>query len=239
MPPGDVVVSLRGVTKDYRGLRPLRVERLELRQGETLALLGFDRAAAEVLVDLITAASLPDTGDVDIFGKSTRTIAAPDTWLEELDQFGILSERAILLDQLTAEQNLALPFSLELDEPSPAIRADVRALADEVGIAREELTSPVATLAPLARARIRLGKALALKPHVLLAEHPNALVPAADLPTFAAEFSRIVSARGVTLLVMTADATFARSVAERVLTLQAATGALEASSGWRSWFRRS
>jgi len=51
--------------------------------------------------------------------------------------------------------------------------------------------------------------------------------------------SRIVSARGVTLLVVTADATFARSVAERVLTLQAATGTLEASSGWRSWFRRS
>jgi D-xylose transport system ATP-binding protein len=239
MPPGDVIVSLRGVEKDYRGLRPLRVNGLELRQGETVALLGFDRAAAEVLVDLITAASLPDAGDVDIFGKSTRTIAAPDTWLKELDQFGILSERAILLDQLTAEQNLALPYSVALGDLSPAIRADVRALADEVGISREELTAPVAALSPLARARIRVGKAVALGPGVLLAEHPNALVPAGDLPTFAAEFSRIVSTRGVALLVMTADATFARSVAERVLTLQAATGALEASSGWRSWFRRS
>jgi ABC-type histidine transport system ATPase subunit len=115
----------------------------------------------------------------------------------------------------------------------------VRALADEVGISHEELAAPVATLPALARARIRLGKALALEPHVLLAEHPNALVPAADLPAFAAGCSRIVSARGVTLLVMTADATFARSVAGRVLTLQAATGALEASWGWRSWFRRS
>ncbi|MBM3819027.1 MAG: hypothetical protein FJW14_08425 [Acidimicrobiia bacterium] len=239
MPPGDVIVSLRGVAKDYRGLRPLRVERLELRQGETVALLGFDRAAAGVLVDLITAASLPDAGDVDVFGKPTRSIAAPDAWLEELDEFGILSERAILLDQLTAEQNLALPYSLELDDLPAAVRANVRALADEVAISRAELTAPAATLPPLVRARIRLGKALALDPHVLLAEHPNALVPPADLPTLAAELSRIVSARGVTLLVVTADATFARSVAERVLTLQAATGTLEASSGWRSWFRRS
>jgi ABC-type lipoprotein export system ATPase subunit len=239
MAPGDIVVSLRQVAKDYRGLRPLRVERLELREGETVALLGFDRAAAEVLVDLITAASLPDAGDVEIFGRQTRTIADPGTWLRELDHFGIISERAILLEQLTAEQNLALPHSLELDDLASGLRASVKALADEVGVAPDELSTPVAALSRLTQARIRLGKALALEPRVLLAEHPNALVPAGDLPTFAAEFSRIVSARHVTLLVMTADATFARSVAERVLTLQPATGALEVSSGWRSWFRRS
>src|SRR5688572_4785702 len=97
MPPGDVIVSLRDVSKDYGGLRPLRVERLDLRQGETVALLGLDRAAASVLVDLVTAASLPDSGVVEILGKSTKEIADPDTWLRELDRFGILSERAVLL----------------------------------------------------------------------------------------------------------------------------------------------
>ena len=239
MPHGDAIVSLRDVTKDYGGLRPLRIERLELREGETVALLGFDRPGAEVLVDLITAASLPDSGDVEIFGKPTRDIADPGTWLRELDHFGILSERAILLDQLTVEQNLILPYTLDIDDVSAERRAEVRALAAEVGIAPAELAQPVAASGPLARARIRLGKALALKPRVLLAEHPNALVPAAEVPTFAAEFSRIVSTRGIALLVMTADATFARSVAEQVLTLQPGSGALQASSGWRSWFRRS
>jgi D-xylose transport system ATP-binding protein len=239
MTHGDVIVSLRGVTRDYRGLRPLRIEQLELRGGETMALLGFDRAAAEVLVDLITAASLPDSGEVDIFGKPTRDIADPGTWLRELDQFGILSERAVLLDQLTVEQNLAVPYSLEIDELSPTLRADVRQLAAEVGISPEELAQPLAPLGRLARARIRLGKALALKPRVLLAEHPNALVPEADVPTLAADLSRVVSARHIALLVLTADETFARAVADQVLTLQPATGALQASSGWRSWFRRS
>jgi hypothetical protein len=64
-------------------------------------------------------------------------------------------------------------------------------------------------------------------------------VPPADLPTFAADLSRTVAARQIALLVLTADPTFARSVAEHVLTLNPATGALDASSGWRSWFRRS
>jgi ABC-type lipoprotein export system ATPase subunit len=239
MPHGDVIVSLRHVSRDYRGLRPLRIEQLELRQGETLALLGFDRAAAEVLVDLITAASLPDSGDVDIFGTPTRAIADPATWLRELDHFGILSERAVLLDQLTVEQNLTLPFSLELDDLPAALRSDVRHLAADVGIPEEELTTAVASSGPLQRARIRLGKALALKPRVLLAEHPNALVPPADLPTFAADIARGVASRQIALLVLTADPTFARAVAEHVLTLNPATGALDASSGWRSWFRRS
>ena len=192
-----------------------------------------------MLVDLITAASLPDSGDVDIFGGPTRAIADPATWLRELDHFGILSERAVLLDQLTVEQNLALPFSLEIDDLGATLRSDVRNLAGEVGIAEEELSTPVASCGPLQRARIRLGKALALKPRVLLAEHPNALVPPADLPTFAADIARAVAARQMALLALTADPTFARAVAEQVLTLNPATGALAASSGWRSWFRRS
>ena len=239
MPHGDVIVSLRNVSRDYRSLRPLRIAQLEIRQGETLALLGFDRAAAEVLVDLITAASLPDSGDIDIFGAPTRAIADPDAWLRELDHFGILSERAVLLDQLTVEQNLALPFSLEIAEMTAALRTAVRQLAADVGIADEELGTAVAACGPLMRARIRLGKAVALKPKLLLAEHPNAFVPPADLPTFAADIARTVATRQMALLALTADPTFARAVAEQVLTLNPATGALEASSGWRSWFRRS
>lgn len=239
MPPGEVVVSIRGVTRDYRGLRPLRVERLELLQGQTVALLGLDRAAAEVLVDLITAASLPDTGEIEVFGKSTRSIVDPDAWLKELDHFGILSERAVLLEQLTAEQNIALPYTLEIDELAPQLRADVRRVAGEVGIEPGDLAKPVGAMGLLARARIRLAKALALGPRVLLAEHPNAAVDAADVPALAADLSRIASQRQLTMLVVTADAVFGRAVAEQVLTVQPATGALVPFSGWRSWFRRS
>lgn len=236
MPHREVVVSLRAVKKDYGGLRPLRIERLELRQGDRLALLGFDQAAAQVLVDLITAATIPDSGDVDIFGKPTRSITNPDSWMRELDQFGILSERAILLDQLTTEQNLALPYSLEVQDLSDAVRTNVRQLADEVGLAPEELSRRVSDLGPLTRARLRLGKAVALTPRVLLAEHPNALLPSCDVPTLAADLSRIAARRRLVLLVMTADVTFARAVAEQVLMLQPATGVLQPASRWRTWF---
>ena len=236
MPPGDILISLRGVRKDYHGLRPLRVERLDLREGESLAVVGFDRAGAEVLVDLITAASLPDSGDVDIFGTPTRSITDSGTWLRELDHFGIVSERAVLLEQLTVEQNLALPLSLELDDLPAGVRAQVRELAAEVGLTPDELPQALARLGPAGQLRVRLGRALALTPRVLLAEHPNATLPVQEAPTFAADFSRIIEGRGLAALVLTADRTFAGAVSERVLTLEPATGELKSSAGWRRWF---
>src|SRR5262245_40583946 len=51
MPGGEPLVELRAVRKDYRGLRPLRVEHLDVHEGQSIALLGFDQAGAEVLVN--------------------------------------------------------------------------------------------------------------------------------------------------------------------------------------------
>src|SRR5687768_118 len=142
----ELVIALRGVSKDYRGLRPLRVERLEVGDGQAVAILGFDQTTAEVLVSLITGAITPDTGEVVVFGQSTRDIVDAEAWLQGLDQFGILSERAVLLDELTAAQNLAVPFSLELDDMDEALRVRVRELADEVGLDAHELQKSVGQL---------------------------------------------------------------------------------------------
>src|SRR4051812_18309453 len=98
---GEIAIDIRDVQKDYRALRPLRIKTLQVHAGESVALLGFDQAAAEVLVTLITAATLPDAGDVRAFGRSSSTIQDPTTWLESLDGFGIVGERAVVLDELT------------------------------------------------------------------------------------------------------------------------------------------
>ena len=55
-------LELAGVVKDYRGLRPLRIADLVVEEGERVAIAGLDRAAAEVFVDLVNGALLPDAG---------------------------------------------------------------------------------------------------------------------------------------------------------------------------------
>jgi putative ABC transport system ATP-binding protein len=215
------------------------VEFLELRQGESVALMGFDRVGAEVLVNLITGATLPDSGDVDVFGAATGAITDPDAWLAAADRFGILSDRIVLLESCSVEQNLALPFSLEIDDLSVAVRASVRRLADEVGIPQAQLPQAVANLDAESQLRVRLGKALALVPRVLLAEHPNLTLSRDDSPRFAADLARIAASRDLATVVMTAEATFAHVAADRVLTLTPATGALTTVSGWRRWLTSS
>ena len=231
----DIVVDVRGVQKDYHSLRPLRVQHLEVHEGESIALLGFDQAAAEVLVNLITAATVPDTGEVRTFGQPTTAIKDADMWLHSLDRFGILSERAVVLDSMTVKENLTMPVTMSLHDVPGAVRSKIRALAAEVGLTAE-LEQPVGALSPSARLRLRLGRALGPDPRVLLAEHPNASLPPGELASFAADYARIIAARTITSILLTADRTFAAAIASRILTLQPATGELKPLSGWRRWF---
>jgi len=232
----EVVVALHDVIKDYKSLRPLRVANFELHQAESVALLGFDQTAAEILVNLITGATLPDSGQVDVFGVSTRNIGDPDAWLVEMDRFGILSPRVVVLEAFTVEQNLALPFTLEVEQLSESVREQVYVLASEVGLSPSLLPKSASALDAGTQLRLRLGKALALGPRVLLAEHPNATLPADAAGRFATDLKRIAQSRGLALLVMTADSSFARAVSKRTLTLTPATGELSGPPKWRTWF---
>src|SRR5207245_9810968 len=139
----ELARELRDVQKDYRGMRPLRIKHLQLREGQSLALVGFDQVAAEVLVNLLTGATVPDAGDVFVLGESTSALADGDAWLASLDRFGILSARAVLLDELKVDQNLAMPFTLELDPLHDAVRSEVRRLAGEDGRTPQDIWRPV------------------------------------------------------------------------------------------------
>lgn len=232
-----VAIEMRDVQKDYHALRPLRVRALDVHEGESIALLGFDRAAAEVLVNLITAATVPDAGEVRVFGRPTAAIQDAASWLTSLDGFGILSERALVLDNMTVEENLTMPLTMALHEVDDVVRAKVQAIAEEVGISSADLGRPVAALSSSGRLRLRLGRALAPDPRIILSEHPNALLEPGDVAAFAADYARIIGSRRLASVVMTADSAFAAAVAPRILTLQPATGDLKALSGWRRLFR--
>jgi ABC-type transporter Mla maintaining outer membrane lipid asymmetry ATPase subunit MlaF len=237
MPSAEPVVTIRNVSKDYRGLRPLRIAALDLAAGQTLALIGFDQAMAEVLVRLIMGASLPDAGEVVVFGAPTSAIQDGDAWLKGLERFALLSDRALVVDQLTAEQTIAMPITFVVDEPTGDVRRTVRRLADEVGLESAALAQRVGALTPAALARVRLARALAPGPRLLLAEHPTASLLPDETPAFAADFSRVVQARSLTTIVLTADRVFGSAVARDVLTLQPATGVLAAPPAWRRWFK--
>jgi ABC-type branched-subunit amino acid transport system ATPase component len=230
----SVVVELSHLSKDYRGLRPLRVDQFALSAADQTAIVGFDRAAAETLINLITGAALPDAGEVRVFGRRTSDIADSADWLAVVDRFGIVTDRAVLLDGLTAVQNLAMPFSLEIEPLADDLRAKALAVAREVGLPEGGWDRAAGSLDGLDRARLRLGRALALDPSVLLLEHVTASIERPSVAALARDVRRAAAGRRIATLAIGADADFAGAVADRVLTLDPASGRLAARH--RRWF---
>ena len=227
------VLEFAGASKAYGGLRPLRIAELRVQAGDTVALLGFDQPTAEVFVNLATGATLPEAGDVSVFGLPTRAIEDSADWLATVDRFGIVSERAVLLDALTVIQNLAMPFTLEIEPPPDQVRARAEVLAREVGLPDSSWNQPVAALDAAGWLQVRLGRAIARDPAILLLEHASARLPREEVALLGARLRAVAEGRNIALVALTADEAFARAVARRVLTLEPATGRLkEPRRGW-------
>lgn len=227
-----VVLEIDVVSKDYRGLRPLRVQQLRVAAGEHVALVGFDQVTAEVFVNLATGAALPDAGRVSVFGRATSEITDSEDWLRLVDRFGIVSDRAVLLESLSPLQNLAMPFTLDIEPLRDAARRQAEALARDVGLPAESWTAPLATAPAEAQTRVRLGRALALRPELLLLEHVTARLNAAQAVALGGVIRDVAARRGIALVALTADEEFARVVASRVLHWEPATGRLAERRGW-------
>lgn len=233
------VLHITGIQKRYQSLRPLRLQELTIASGERVAVSGFDAGAAEVLVNLVTGASLPDQGDVRVLGQLTSDISGGDEWLASLNRFGIVSPRGVLLEGATIAQNLAMPLTLQIDPIPPDVAVRVAALARECGIegAGEDrmLHRVTGEAPPHIRARVHLARAVALAPALLILEHPGADLEADARQAFADCVALVTDAGAFATLVITTDDDFAKRAAHRALRLEPATGALKPIK--RGWFR--
>jgi ABC-type transporter Mla maintaining outer membrane lipid asymmetry ATPase subunit MlaF len=224
---GPPIIELQGISKSYGALRPLRIERLEMRPGEQVAIVGPDQPAAEVLIGLITGGSLPDAGEVRVFGQRTADITNGDEWLASLDRFGIVTDRAALLEALTVLQNLAVPFSLDIEPPPEPVRARAAALGAELLIGSALHAARAGDLDGTGRLRLRVARALAFDPALVLLEHPSASVPPREVSAVACDIRTALDRRGAASLTVTADRAFATAIAGRVLVLDPASGRLK------------
>jgi ABC-type lipoprotein export system ATPase subunit len=187
-------------------------------------------------VNLVTGAALPDEGTITVNGSPTSAVTDGDAWLASLDRFGIVSERAVMLDGSTFLQNLALPLSLAIDAIPADVKRRAEVLATEAGLSLERLGARAGEGTPEERARAQVARALALDPAILLLEHPSAALPRESVEVFAHDVGRVVERRSITALAITEDAAFAKRFATRWVTVKAATGdVVPAKPQWKLW----
>jgi ABC-type transporter Mla maintaining outer membrane lipid asymmetry ATPase subunit MlaF len=222
----EVRLSIANLEKTYGALRPLRIQALDVEAGSLVAVMGIDAPGAEMFTNLATGAVLPDRGEVRLFGASTAAVTTPEDWLGLLDRVGIVTDRAVLLDSYTVAQNLAMPRTLDLDPLSSELFDEAGRLAREVGLPAHSVTRQVSSLTPIDKLRVRFGRALALQPVLLLMEHPTASLGPGDSAAFAADVRRIIEARFLAAVAITADRSFAEAATPDVRELRPADGAL-------------
>ena len=233
----DVLLQMTGLSKDYQTLRPLRITDLTVRQGDVLSISGIDVLGAETFVHLVTGATLPDAGEVSLFGRNTRQITDGHAWLKSLDGVGMLTARGVLVQAFSVLQNIALSLTLDVDPIDPRVVPQAGTLAREVGIDPALFDVSAGRVPPDVQMRVHLARAVALAPKLLIAEHPSATLPREQVAGFAADLARVARGRGIALLAITADDSVAKAMAGSRLELVPATGELRTMSRIRRLFR--
>ena len=185
------VLQITGVQKRYQSLRPLRIQELTIAAAERVAVSGFDAGAAEVLVNLVTGASLPDQGEVRVLGHRTADIVGGDEWLASLDRFGIVSPRGVLLEARPSSRTWRCPSRSrstrcrQMWRPACANWHASPAFTTGTGV-KTACSGLLERPAPAIRARVHLARAIALRPALLVLEHAGAELEADErlrLPT--------------------------------------------------------
>ena len=234
MTAGAPMIRIEGVVKAFQALRPLRIADLSIHSHDRLVLSGLDEMAAEMFVYLVTGAALPDEGRVQVLGRDTREIATDTEWLTSLDCFGIVTRRAVLLDNMSVAANLALPLTIAIDPMADDMRARVGKEAEAAGLPAGKLDGAVGALTEAERLRVHLARAAAAGPQLLMLEHPTAALENGEQSAdFGKALRSLSDARGFGWIALSEDQAFAAASNGARLRLDAATGTIKpVAAGW-------
>jgi osmoprotectant transport system ATP-binding protein len=193
----------------------LREINLEVRAGETVALVGRSGSGKTTLLRLINRLSEPDTGSVIIHGKPARD------WdpIELRRQIGYVIQDAGLFPHMTVASNIALVPRL-LMWPADRIAARVDELLQMVGLEPAEFEGRWPDqLSGGQRQRVGLARALAADPPLLLMDEPFGAIDTITKSELHAEFMRLKAMLHRAVVLVTHDISEAFALADRVAVL--------------------
>jgi osmoprotectant transport system ATP-binding protein len=188
---------------------------LEVRRGETIALVGPSGAGKTTLLRLVNRLSDPDAGEVRVDGRETRA------WdpIALRRRTGYVIQEVGLFPHLTVANNIGVvPQLLGWDAARIAARVDE--LLDLVGLDAAQFRSrwPDA-LSGGQRQRVGLARALAGDPPVLLMDEPFGELDPVTRADLHEAFRALQSRLRRTVLIVTHDMTEAFALAQRVAVL--------------------
>jgi len=210
-------IVLEGVRKSFGDRVVLDGVSLEVREGETVVLIGFSGSGKSVLLKTIIGLIHPDSGEVVIDGRRVGSLRR-----EELHalrrEVGYVFQFAALFDSMTVAENVGMGLRRIRGLTEVQLRDRVAEALHLVELDGYEDRYP-SQLSGGQRKRVGLARAIAMRPKYLLYDEPTTGLD----PVTKAVIDRLILKMdrelGVTSLVVTHDMESAYRIGDRIALL--------------------
>lgn len=197
-------------------LEILRGIDLEIKRGETAAIVGTSGSGKSTLLGLLAGLDSPTGGDIYLDDTNIVRLDEDERAVLRSQKVGFVFQSFQLLPALTALENVMLPLEL-------AGRDDAQVLAEDylarVGLA-ERLQHYPRTLSGGEQQRVAIARAFAAKPLILFADEPTGNLDTATGAKIIELLFGLNEEEGTTLVLVTHDNTLADRC-QRKLTMAA------------------
>jgi phospholipid/cholesterol/gamma-HCH transport system ATP-binding protein len=210
------VIQFRDLHKSFNGRPVLDGFTLDVKDGETMVIIGFSGGGKSVALKHVVGLLQPDGGDVIVDGRAVSELDRRA--LTELrGEIGYVFQFAALFDSLTVEENVWLGL-VRRRLPEREIASRVQDALKLVDLPDSGPRYP-AELSGGMRKRVGIARAIALRPRYILYDEPTTGL---DPVTSAVMDQLMVRTReqlGVTGIVVTHDMRSAYTVGDRIAML--------------------
>ena len=194
------MLCVRDLRKSYEGeagaAEVLRGVSFDLPGGRTLALTGESGSGKSTALNLVAGLDLPDGGSVEIDGTDLATLDDSARAALRRDVVGLVFQQFNLIPSLTVAGNLAFQARLKGIDPGTDALAARLGLAEHLGKYPEQLSGGQ-------QQRVAIGRALAARPRLILADEPTGNLDEATGSAVMDLMLELVAETGAALLLVT------------------------------------
>lgn len=213
------LIEVKDLVKTFKDgpveTRVLKGINLVVARGEFVAIMGRSGAGKSTLLYQISLLDEATSGHIHINGKEVHTMSEREKMLFRRSEFGYVFQDYALLPELTALENVALPFLMQGASRSVAEEKATIALA-QVSL-ESRLNNLPSQLSGGEQQRVSVSRAIAHKPGILFADEPTANLDRESSDRVIRIFKQLHAA-GQTIIMVTHEDEYAH-IADRIIKL--------------------
>lgn len=169
------VYSLENISKTFQtgetSLNIFQNINLQIKAGETLAIVGASGSGKSTLLHIMGALDQPSSGKILFENKDLALFTPAEQAAFRNHSLGFVFQFHHLLPEFSTLENVAMPGFIGREKET-VIMPQAASLLEQVGLTHRKDSKP-ATLSGGERQRAAIARALLLKPKVLLADEPT------------------------------------------------------------------